>query len=107
MEETFLISITVDTNDADYATETTHIEAEDISKLKNIISKMPRDSRYGNINRIEYRTEECGDDDLQDSSYDFITNEEKVFLNDYFPSTEYGFHHITDITISKLIETIL
>jgi hypothetical protein len=69
------ITITADHNDGNYLTEKLPITPEQLTKIKSILSKMPKNSD----NEIEYETRELGDDDKEFSNYNYITFEEKEF----------------------------
>lgn len=96
------IYINVDTNDGDYIGELSSINDSEIELLKSIISKMPKDE-----DSIRYEVGDCGDDDNKEGDYDYITQEEKDFLNRFTPSCEYGFHTIQEVSIVSEIETLL
>lgn len=98
------IVIEADINDGDYVIEKTEITEEEIVKVEEIISKMPRQKDYtGNEQKcIRYETREIGNDDRDDSAYNYITNEEKRFLAKFLPSGDYnyaGIHTIENIDI--------
>lgn len=99
------IIIKADINDADYVTEKTKITEEEIIKIKQILDKMPN-----NGNSIDYKTGELGNDDEDDSEYNYITNEEKNFLSKFLPSGEYnysGIHTIESVEIVEVKEKLL
>lgn len=102
------VVIEVDCNDADNCSRKTALTDEQILKLKGIINKMPKKSR-GDYEVIQYKTGEFGGDNLVNeySDYHYLTDEEKYFLNEFLPRTEYGFHTILDVVILQELESFL
>jgi hypothetical protein len=102
------IIIKADTNDGDYVIEKTIISDEDLVKLKEILSKMPRQKHWegGFLKSMRYETREIGNDDKKDSEYNYITNEEKEFLNDYLPSGDKNYSGIHTIEDVELLEVV-
>lgn len=103
------IVIKADINDGDYSTEETEVTDEQIIKLKEILAKMPRQKNYKG-EEIRYETREIGNDDKEDSDYQYITYEEKKFLSKFLPSGDYnysGIHTIESIRIVQEVETLL
>lgn len=96
------VYIEVDTNDGDYVGELSPITDSQIDELKTIISKMPKDG-----NSIRYETGDCGDDNMDDNTYNYISSDEKDVLGEFTPYCEYGFHTIHKIRIVSELETIL
>lgn len=106
------IVIEADINDGDYVTQKTEITDEQIIKLKEILAKMPRQKNYKGeeLPEIRYETREIGNDDKEDSDYQYITYEEKQFLSKFLPSGDYnysGIHTIENIQIVQKVETLL
>jgi len=106
------IVIEADINDGDYSTEETEVTDEQIIKLKEILAKMPRQKNYKGkeLPEIRYETREIGNDDKEDSDYQYITYEEKKFLSKFLPSGDYnysGIHTIESIRIVQEVETLL
>jgi len=94
-----------DYNDGDYSLEKNPITEEELIRLKEIVSKMPKEGEY-----ILYETREHGDDDKPGSNYDFITDEEKDFLSKFLPdgdSNYPGIHTIESIFIMEELEVLL
>lgn len=106
------VIIEADINDDDYVTESTVITDEEISKLKEVLAKMPKIKNHKGeeLSEIIYETREMGDDDKEESSYQHITYEEKQFLSKFLPSGDYnylGIHTIVNIKIVQELEILL
>lgn len=90
----------------------TEITNEEILKVKEILAKMPRKKNHKGekLPQIRYETREIGNDDKENSDYQYITYEEKQFLNKFLPSGDYnylGIHTIKNVSIVQEIETLL
>jgi hypothetical protein len=97
------VIITGDSNDGDYVTEVTKITDKQLSKLRKIVEKMPSSAS------IPYTTHERGDDHLNDSDYDYLSNSEKEFLDKFLPEGDpncRGIHSIESIRIVEKIEDL-
>lgn len=106
------IVIEADINDGDYVTEKTVITDEEIIKIKEILGKMPKQKNHKgeDLPEIRYETREIGDDDKENSDYDYITYEEKQFLNKFLPSGDYnyaGIHTIENVHIVQELEKLI
>jgi len=106
------ITVTVDTNDADYATKVTSITQEDIDKLiplfKAIKNFKPYTVKINDINWDHSHNYPYGDslrEDLGEKSpaelYDFDAEIFEIFEEEYIPCCdEYGFHTIISVWIA-------
>lgn len=105
------IAIRVDTNDADYLTETSEIDSDELQTIRPLIEAIQQwtqDNR-DNWDGHNYATGECRREDLGEKSprelYDFP---EEVFelFEDFCPCPEHGFHTMESITITPAVEKI-
>lgn len=107
------ITITVDTNDGDYATEISEISEEDLETIKPLIAaikkfkpyKTKSKSGYDLTHDHNYPYDECLREDMGEKSprdvYKFNTEVFDIF-EDLVPCSEYGFHTIESITTAPL-----
>lgn len=86
------LSITADTNDADYVTSTNEISEEGIEALLPIIEMVKKHKHYNWLVGDNHRSGE-GPMDI----YPELSGEAFEWFNDYVPYGEYGIHTITDI----------
>ena len=113
------ITITVDTNDADYNTSVNEISEEDLEKIKPLIAAIRKFKPYTHKfknghdwpHRHNYPFGDACREDLGEKPptelYDFSEEIFEIF-EELFPHTEDGFHTIDSITVCPLIEkTIL
>ena len=112
------IAIRVDTNDADYVTETSEIDSDDLQKIKPLIEaikgfqpyKTPHADHLGDYtwkHDHNYPTGECVREDLGQKSgreYYGLSEEVHDLFEDLLPFQEYGFHTIESITITPAVE---
>jgi len=106
------IVIEADINDGDYVTEKTLVTDEEIIKIKEILGKMPKqkDHKGNELPEIRYETKEIGDDDKENSNYNYISYEEKQFLNKFLPLGDHGYpgiHTIEYVQIVQELENLL
>lgn len=110
------IAIKVDTNDADYVTEISEIDSDELQTIKPLIEaikgfqpyewKSP-DRDYTWKHDHNYPTGECIREDLgQKSGREYYGFSEEVhdLFEDLLPFREYGFHTIESITITPAVE---
>lgn len=103
--EYFEITVTVDTNDADYITLNSKISGVDLEKIKPLIGviKNFKTTNY----QHNFPTGECLREDLGEKPpnqiYDFP---EEIFelFDEILPSFEYGFHTIESIYVTPYVE---
>ena len=105
------IIIKADINDGDYVSEKTLISDEEIVRVKEILTKMPKTIYEGEeFPEIRYETKELGNDDRKNSNYNHITYEEKQFLNEFLPIGDAncpGIHTIVGVEIVQELEKLL
>jgi len=91
------ILIVVDTNDADYVTEITDIELNDLIKLYPLIEKIKNNKEGYNY----YRMDGYGPDDISpEEKYPDTPQEIFDEFEKYLPKNlEYGFHSIESIDV--------
>lgn len=94
------VIITADTHDGDFVTEVTKVNWKKVAKLRKIIEKMPSSAS------IPYTTYEKGDDHLSDSDYDYLSNSEKEFLDQFLPEGDPNCRGITSIESITIFEKI-
>jgi len=108
------ISITVDTNDADYNTLNSEISEEDLNKLRPLIDAVKNFEPYTvEVNRFSWTFagnfpwgEYCHDLG-QKSAIEYYSDfdEELIeWLADLCPESEWGFHTIKSITVCPVTE---
>lgn len=116
----FIITITVDTNDADYQTKNTGISREDLDKLRPMFKKISEFKEYTGTYKgyngedrtwkhgSNFSIGDCLRADLGEKSpeelYGF-SELEMDLLYDYLPSNEYGFHTIESVGVHPFVET--
>jgi hypothetical protein len=98
-EQYYELSITADTNDADYVTATHKVTMEKIQALLPIIEvinkktlELKNQRGYGH----NFPNGEIGDP-REVYSEEELTDEQIDLISDYLPYGEYGIHTITDI----------
>ena len=121
----FEITITVDTNDGDYATEVSNITPEQLEKIRPLIEAIKEFKPYEVIYKTDYKIDgqdewpmthrhnyPCGDilrDDLGEKDpREIYKFPEEIFelFEDFIPYGEYGFHTIESISYCPLQEKI-
>ena len=112
------ITITVDTDDADYVTSSNIISQEDLSLIMPLIESIKQFTPYRSDNHgcmwthhnnFPYgrcRREDLGEISVRQYYYDISDDVVDEFIK-LCPYTEYGFHTIHSITISPLVEKIV
>ena len=105
------ITITADTNDADYITAVNPISEEDLGTIKPLIEAIKNFKPYKNkyTHGHNYSTGNCLRGDMGEKSpeelYEFDSDVFGLF-EEYLPYSEYGIHTIESITICPLQEKI-
>lgn len=114
-----MITITVDTNDADYMTEVSKISEEDLIIVRKIVAKIKAFEPY----KVEYQRStgyvvtrtctnnwpsgDCRREDMGEKSpqeiYD-LTDEEIDIFYEFTPSSEWGFHTVESISVAPTTE---
>ena len=115
------ITIIVDTNDVDYATRVSEIDAEDLEKIKPLLAVIKKFKPYKTKTKDaqspdwthshNYPYGECLREDLGEEDprehYKGIDPEAFDILEEHLPYTEYGFHTIksvyTTLTTKKVV----
>lgn len=109
------ITITVDTNDGDYATAIGTITDSDLDKIKPLIVSIGKFKPYKSPNNWthghNWPTGDCLRTDLGEQSplehYQGVVSEDVIDLFEGFlPSTEYGFHTIVSIDVTPLVKKV-
>ncbi len=114
MSKIYEITITVDTNDGDYNTETNKITEEELNKIRPLITSIknfkPYKVKAKGINWTHshnYPYGECLREDLKEKSpeelYKYDESIHCLFEN-LLPGSEYGFHSIESITVCPFID---
>lgn len=95
--------VTADTNDADYVTDVTEINNEDLIRVKKIFSMLPKKKRHNWPDHDDYQKGNIFD------KYKKLTEEDFDFINGYIPHGEYGIHTIESVRVLEVIsdETII
>lgn len=112
------ISIKVDTNDGDYATEVREISDSDLDKIKPLIVAIKKFKPYKTVtldtkmdwtHTHNYPFGECLRPDLGEKSprefYQGVVSEDTIELfEEFLPYNEYGFHTIVSIEVTPLVK---
>lgn len=108
------ILITVDTNDADYATNISSISAKKLDQIKPLIEaiatfksykvKTPLSSKYEHSHNYPYG-EMCREDLGEKTPQQLYKFSDKVFelFEEFLPYNEYGFHTIESIEVFEKV----
>jgi len=116
-QSVFEITITVDTNDADYATQVSKISESDLELIKPLIKAIskfqPYTAKTRGANSLtwdhhhNYPYGECCRGDLGEKHpqelYDFPQAVFEIFEN-LLPFNEYGFHTIDSIEVTPYVK---
>lgn len=113
----FEITITVDTNDADYQTQVSTISEDDLKKIKPLIKAIKAFKPYTTVvhgsngyrrtHNNNYSYGECCREDLGEiPSHQFYKFPEEVFeiFENCCPMNEFGFHTVKSVTVSPTIK---
>lgn len=119
-----MITVVVDTNDADYMTKVSEIDDEELVVVREVAAKIktfkPYEVSYerydgttgDNACHHNWPEGDCQRDDMGEKSpieiYD-LTEEQYEIFDCYTPYSEYGFHTIESITIVPItkVESLL
>ena len=112
----YKVECTVDTNDADYNTQTSRIDEKELAMLKSICERIKKFKPYEasssdgwkSTHRHNFTTGDCFRKDLGEKSpvelYDLTEEEEEFFVCKICPSCDYGFHTIDLVMIYPYVE---
>lgn len=112
------ITIKVDTNDGDYATEISTISDSDLDKIKPLIAAIKKFQPYKtksesgmdwehshNYPYGEVLREDLGEKEPRDYYHGVVSNNDVFDLfEDLLPYGEYGFHTIVSIDVTPLVK---
>ncbi|KKM22785.1 hypothetical protein LCGC14_1621760 [marine sediment metagenome] len=111
MSKEYEITITVDTNDADYMTKVSKISHEDLEKIKPLIAAIKNfkpyltqakgKSEWKHENNYPYREccrEDLGEETPEEIYIDFDEETHELFL-EFIELSEYGFHTVKSVEV--------
>lgn len=103
MTKKYELKVTADTNDADYITEISIVDQEELDKLIPMfkkISKFKECKTKGRTHRHNFPYGDCLRDDLGEKSVQELygwSDDELDYLTDFLPMDEYGIHTIESV----------
>lgn len=111
------LTVVVDTNDADYRTQVSEISEADLEKIAPLIQAIKNFKPYRttsdglswphghNFPQGECLREDLGEKPVEEMYQEVVSDDTlQMFVEEYCPSDEYGFHTIISIEVTPLVK---
>lgn len=105
MKEGVYVYIKCDTNDGDYTAKMSLVQAEDADLLEKLgVELRKKGPKYGTSFAFNAMWEEFSSGPRYDEQFPMFTDYEfEILFENYFPTSEYGFHSIVEFKVFGVI----